>query len=67
MNKLKTMKQVKDAVDSGKRVHWNHSGYTVIKDSIDQYLVVWALDQGWQKERAVGLGGLAKRACSRTW
>jgi len=34
-----TTEQIKQAVDQGKRVHWENPGYLVIKDSIGQYLI----------------------------
>ena len=34
-----TAKEIKDAVDNGKKVHWVNDLYTVIKDSLGQYLI----------------------------
>lgn len=34
-----TYNEVTQAIDSGKFIYWNHSGYKVIKDSIGQYLI----------------------------
>lgn len=34
-----TIQEIKEAVDSGRKVHWSNDGYTVIKDSIGQYLI----------------------------
>jgi Tfp pilus assembly protein PilX len=31
--------EIKQAVDSGKKVYWSNLGYQVIKDSIGQYLI----------------------------
>ena len=31
--------EIKDAIDTGNRVFWHHTGYEVIKDSIGQYLI----------------------------
>lgn len=33
------LQQIKTAVDQGKTVHWVNRGYTVIKDSKNQYLI----------------------------
>lgn len=41
------------AVDEGKKVHWVNDRYTVIKDRLGQYLVVW--DLGGRQENSVGL------------
>jgi hypothetical protein len=35
-----TLTEIKEAVESGKRVYWSHSGYEVIKDRIGQWLIV---------------------------
>ncbi len=51
---MKTLNEVQSAVDSGATVHWSNSGYTVIKDSIGQYLIAW--NYGGQGENFVGLG-----------
>lgn len=51
---MKTIEEVRAAVDAGKAVHWNNGGYTVIKDSIGQYLIAW--NYGGQGENFVGLG-----------
>lgn len=32
-------KQIKQAINNGKRVFWHHAGYEVIKDNIGQYLI----------------------------
>lgn len=34
-----TLQEIKDAVESGKTVHWSHEGYVVIKDRIGQWLI----------------------------
>ena len=49
-----TLGEVKTAVDAGKTVHWSNSRYTVIKDSIPQYLI--ACDHGHMNANYVGLG-----------
>lgn len=36
--------QIKRAVDKGLTVHWKNNAYTVIKDSIGQYLIKCALN-----------------------
>jgi hypothetical protein len=33
------IREIKEAVESGKTVHWVNPGYTVIKDSIGQFLI----------------------------
>ena len=53
MNTLKTIAEVKASVDAGNRVHWSNSGYTVIKDSIGQYLIAW--NYGGNDANFVGL------------
>ena len=35
------LKEIKEAVDAGKIVHWANGGYQVIKDSLGQYLIAW--------------------------
>ena len=35
------LQEIKSAVDAGKIVHWANRGYTVIKDRIGQYLIVF--------------------------
>lgn len=34
-----TIEQIKAAVDAGKTVHWANASYTVIRDSLGQYLI----------------------------
>lgn len=34
-----TLQEIKDAVESGKRVFWSNTGYEVIRDSIGQWLI----------------------------
>lgn len=34
------LKEIKDAVESGKTVHWANTGYIVFKDSLNQWLIV---------------------------
>lgn len=36
-----TLNEIKQAVESGKTVHWSNEGYTVIKDSIGEWLIAW--------------------------
>ena len=36
------LQEIQAAVDSGKKVHWANTGYTVIKDNVGQYLIVYA-------------------------
>jgi hypothetical protein len=33
------IKEIKDAINNGKKVYWHHKGYEVIKDNIGQYLI----------------------------
>lgn len=35
-----TLDEIKTAVDAGDTVHWANTAYTVIKDSLGQYLIV---------------------------
>ena len=34
-----TLEQIKAAVESGKRVFWQHNGYEVVKGSLGQWLI----------------------------
>ena len=34
-----TLEEIKKAIEEGKRVHWSHSGYVVVKDNIGQYFI----------------------------
>jgi hypothetical protein len=44
-----TLDEIKAAVDAGKIVHWANKGYTVIKDRLGQYLIVY------YNQNAIGL------------
>ena len=35
-----TVNEIKAAVEAGKKVHWVNRSYTVIKDSIGQFLIM---------------------------
>tara|TARA_R100000808_G_C2063123_1_gene93697 strand:- start:51 stop:245 length:195 start_codon:yes stop_codon:yes gene_type:complete len=35
-----TAKEIKKAINEGKKVYWHHEGYEVIKDSIGQWLII---------------------------
>jgi hypothetical protein len=48
-----TLEQIKAAVEAGQTVHWANSGYTVVKDRIGQWLIVW--DLGGRSEHCIGL------------
>lgn len=39
-----TLKQIKEAVEAGKRVFWVNKSYEVIKDCIGQWLIVCHLN-----------------------
>ena len=39
-----TFKKIKNLVDDGIQIYWANNDYTVIKDSIGQYLVKYHLD-----------------------
>ena len=34
-----TLEEIKKAIEEGKRVHWSHNGYIVVKDNIGQYFI----------------------------
>ena len=34
-----TLEQIKAAVEAGKRVFWQHSGYEVVKDRVGQWFI----------------------------
>ena len=36
-----TLNEIKSAVEAGKVVHWANDGYSVVKDSIGQFLVIF--------------------------
>jgi hypothetical protein len=31
--------EIRNAVDTGKKVYWHHEGYEVIKDNLNQYMI----------------------------
>ena len=33
------IKQIKQAIKEGKKVYWNHTGYEIIKDDLNRYLI----------------------------
>jgi len=35
------LQEIKDAVNSGQKVYWSNTGYEVVHDSLDQWLVVF--------------------------
>jgi hypothetical protein len=35
-----TLDEIKAAIDSGKRVHWASTNYSVIRDNLGQYLII---------------------------
>ena len=39
------LKQIKEAVESGKKVYWSHKGYEVIKDSLNEFLIICTSNQ----------------------
>lgn len=44
---------IKQAINTGRRVFWQNSGYEVIKDSAGQYLIVWL--KGTPQAHYIGL------------
>ena len=46
------LQEIKDAVDSGKSVHWGNDGYKIIKGKYD-YLIGWNI--GGRGENYIGL------------
>jgi hypothetical protein len=36
-----TLQEIKDAIKSGKKVHWANTGYKVVCDKNGEYLIVW--------------------------
>jgi hypothetical protein len=48
-----TLAEIKAAVEAGKTVHWANTGYTVIKDSIGQWLIAW--NHGQRDANYIGL------------
>lgn len=48
-----TLAEIKAAVDAGSTVHWENSSYTVIKDSLGQYLIAYM--RGTSRENFIGL------------
>jgi hypothetical protein len=47
------IKQIKQAVDSGKKVYWSNKAYQVIHDSIGQWLIHCSINNN-----CVGLHGM---------
>ncbi|MCP3681801.1 MAG: hypothetical protein GY861_03840 [bacterium] len=45
-----TLTQIKTAIEEGKKVHWGNSAYEVIKDGIDEYLIMCS-----HNENCIGL------------
>ena len=45
-----TLEQIKAAVESGQTVHWANDGYSVVKDNLGQWLIVYD-----QNQNAIGL------------
>ena len=45
--------EIKDAIEQGKKVFWATTAYEVIKDSIDQYLIIY--NRGGRNENCIGL------------
>lgn len=39
-----TLEEIKQALDDGKKVFWANKSYEVIKDSVDQYLIICRLN-----------------------
>lgn len=48
-----TLDEIKAAVERGETVHWVNHGYTVIKDSIGQWLIAYL--PGTPNENYIGL------------
>jgi hypothetical protein len=48
-----TLDEIKTAVRAGKTVHWSNAGYTVIEDSIGQWLIAFL--PGTSHENYIGL------------
>lgn len=48
-----TLAEIKEAIEKGQTVHWASTAYTVIKDSIGQYLIGY--DIGGRGENYIGL------------
>ena len=40
-----TLNDIKQAVEAGKSVHWANDGYSVIKDNLGQFLVIFEPNQ----------------------
>jgi hypothetical protein len=45
--------EIKQAIDTGKRVYWSNTGYEVIKDSLNQYLIICSIN-----DHCIGLHGM---------
>ena len=39
------LQKIKQAVEAGKSVHWANDGYSVIKDNLGQFLVIFEPNQ----------------------
>lgn len=52
-----TLQQIKDAVESGKTVHWANEAYTVIKDQLRDGTFQWliAYNDGQHNANYIGL------------
>lgn len=48
-----TLNEIKAAIAAGRKVHWKSPFYTVIRDSIGQYLIVFM--RGSAEENSIGL------------
>ena len=48
-----TFDEIKAAVERGDTVHWSNEGYTVVKDKIGQWLIIW--NRGGYGESCTGL------------
>ena len=48
-----TIKEIKKAINQGKKVFWNHEGYEVIKDKFNRYLIYCHINN-----HCVGLHGM---------
>lgn len=60
LGKTMTVKEIKQAVDQGKTVHWKTNMYQVVKDEHDQYLVLAGfgsalIDLSTNKDGTIGL------------
>ena len=48
-----SIKEIKKAINEGKKVFWHHEGYEVIKDKFNRYLIYCHMN-----EHCIGLHGL---------